>query len=76
MNPRHYKQQKPQSGPSPPNDPFDEWLNMVRTLVVKPLWGLIQASWRLVVSNRHKNNGECSSWRRRDPSHPRRSQRP
>ena len=76
MNSRRYKQQNPQSGPSPPNDPFDEWLVMVRDLVVKPMWGLIQATWRLVVSSRHKNNSEWSSSRRRDQSHHRRSQRP
>ena len=76
MNSRRYKQHNPQSGPSPPNDPFDEWLNMVRTLVVKPMWGLIQATWRHLVSSRKKNISEWSSSRRRNPTHQRRSQHP
>lgn len=50
MNSNHRHRNRPHSGPSPPRDPFDEWLAFVRALVPRPCRRLLQTLIRCVTS--------------------------
>ncbi len=71
MNSNHRHRNRPHSGPSPLRDPFDEWLALVRALVLRPCKRLLQTLIRCVTSR----SGEAKSMDSQRDKHNSRSNR-
>ena len=51
MNSNRRRRNRPHSGPSPPRDPFDDWLALARALVLRPCKRLLQTLIRCITSS-------------------------